>query len=115
METALLLDPVTLRDATGASINPSSEEGITLLKRIAKLLEPSSTQDSSNRQRVIVDNTSIAVTNTPVAGAVNMGNVVIQFGAQATAAAAGIDSRFFMMDTARTAYATGIRTALVWS
>jgi hypothetical protein len=65
------------------------------------------------RQRVVID--SGAIQSTPVAGAVNMGNVTVQFGAQATAAGAGIDSRFFMADAARVAYANGIRNQLTWS
>ena len=105
----------------------TGDETPILLRKLIKILESVATVDLKTRQKVVVEaigNSSgtptelaatIPVANTPVAGAINMGNVVIQFGAQATAAAVGVDSRFFMMDTARNAYANGIRANLVWS
>ena len=68
-------------------------ESVILLRRIAKLLEASSTQDSQQRQRVTIDSSTVTLLNTPQSFA-------------------GIDMRFPITDWARTAYATGIRAKL---
>jgi hypothetical protein len=68
-------------------------ESVILLRRIAKLLEPIATQDVNQRQRVNID--AVGVT----------------FGTNTTGYA-GIDPRFQVIDWARTAYNTGIRSNL---
>ena len=117
---------VTIADANNNVVNPSSEEDILLLRKIVKLLESSATIDAKQRQRVVVEaigtntgtstevNASIPVTTTMGAATANIGQVVVGFGGQATAAGNIIDSRFFLIDTARNAYAAGIRSNLVW-
>ena len=122
-----------ITNSNGTTINPATEESVLLLRKVVKLLESNATIDPKQRQKVVVEaigtnnttptelNAAIPVTigaaisanSTAVASAVNMGNVVVQFGAASTAS--GIDSRFAMIDTARTAYATGIRSNLKWS
>jgi hypothetical protein len=140
-----------ITDSNGNLINPSQDESIVLLRRIAKLLESNANTDPSMRQRVTIaalDNgtgtitsagtalpvvatqgtasnllatvsqataSSLNATAVLAAGTANVGDVVITFGPQGTAAAAGIDSRFYMIDTARNSYATGIRSNLKWS
>jgi hypothetical protein len=69
MEPALLLDPVTLKDSTGVSINPASEESITLLRRILKVLESSQIVDTKQRQRVVVE--AIGTNSAPASTEIN--------------------------------------------
>ena len=44
-----------ITNASDTLINPGTDESLILIRRIAKLLEPSSIQDSGGRQRVTVD------------------------------------------------------------
>lgn len=119
-------DQTRVSNAAGTAINPVQDETIVLLRRIAKLLESSAVTDSSQRQRVIVEQATaanlnitasgtVAANSTAVASTVNMGQVVVGFGGQATAAANIIDSRFSLIDIARNSYANGIRSKLTWS
>ena len=120
-------DKTKLTDSSGNIINPAQDDSIALLRKIVKLLEASATSDTKQRQKVVMEaigtnngtptevNATIPVTSTAAASSVNTGNVTIQYGAQATAAGSGIDSRFSMIDTARTAYANGVRAKLNWS
>ncbi len=110
----------------GTVINPSEDESIVLLRRIAKLLESSAVTDMAQRQRVIAEQATAAnlnvtaaisgtATATLAAATVNAGQFVVGFGGQASAAANIIDSRFFLIDIARNTYANGIRQNLVWA
>lgn len=47
-----------LKDTNKNAVNPATEESLILLRRIAKMLEPSATQDTAGRQRVAVEGTS---------------------------------------------------------
>jgi len=117
---------VTIADSNNNVINPASTEDVVLLRKIVKLLESNATIDAKQRQRVVVEaigtntgtptevNAAIPVTNTLAASTANIGQIVVGFGGQATAAGNIVDSRFFLMDTARNAYAAGIRGNLVW-
>lgn len=117
----------TIANSANAVIDPASEESVILLRRIVKLLEVSSTSDFRLRQKVVLEaigtntgvpteiNATLPVTTTLPAATTNIGQVVVGFGGQATAAANIIDSRFSMIDTARNAYALGIRSNLIWS
>jgi SpoU rRNA methylase family enzyme len=69
-------------------------ESVILLRRIAKLLEPMATQDTNQRQRIAISS-------------VEVGMPVSSYG--------GVDSRFQIVDWARTAYNTGIRSNLIFS
>lgn len=78
----------------------ASDESIILLRRMVKIMESLSVIDSFQRQRVTVD----AMTSGMVLSTVStVGNV---------ATLAGVDARFQMIDTARNAYANGIRSKL---
>jgi hypothetical protein len=115
-------DSQYILNASGTTINPATDETILLLRRIVKLLEPSAVQDSSQRQRVTVENSTVAVTQ---ATAANLNAVV----SQATAAnlnanvgtvtniagLGGVDPRFQFIDQARNAFANGIRQNLNFS
>ncbi|HUD44299.1 MAG TPA: hypothetical protein VMR41_02020 [Patescibacteria group bacterium] len=126
-------------NSSGTIINPAQDEGVILLRKIVKLLESSATIDAKQRQKVVMEavgnsngtpteaagtipvsgamtlsGSSNAVNSTAVASSVNVGNVTIQYGPQASTAGTGIDSRFSMIDTARNAYANGIRPNMIW-
>lgn len=72
----------------------NTDNSVQLLKRMLKILEPISTQDSSQRQRVAVETIANMSTVTTVS---NLNAV------------AGIDYRWLIIDQARNAYANGIR------
>ena len=48
-------------NASGTTINPATDETVQLLRRMVKLLEPLAVQDSSQRQRVTVENSTVTV------------------------------------------------------
>jgi hypothetical protein len=79
-----------------ANTNAASDESVILLRRISRLLEPLATQDANQRQRV-------AVEIMPTINIATVSNI---------AAYGGVDPRFQIIDTARIAYATGIRAKL---
>lgn len=74
------------------TINQSTDETIILLRRLVKLSEPLCTQDSIQRQRVVVEG---------INGFANISNI------------GNVDARFKFVDTARIAYATGIRAKII--
>jgi hypothetical protein len=85
---------INITDSTGDIIDPSTDESVILLRRISKLLEPMATQDANQRQRIAISS-------------VEVGMPVSSYG--------GVDSRFQIVDWARTAYNTGIRSNLIFS
>lgn len=98
----------------GVVINPAADETIQLLKRIAKLLEPSGTQDGNQRQRMICDFAYLygpygAAGNTPTPGppllTTSQGYLLTWAGP--------VDPRFTNLEQARTSYALGIRSKLI--
>jgi len=122
---------VLVLNTSGTQINPAQDESVVLLRKIVKLLESNAVVDSSQRQRIIAEQATAAnllCTATIASGTItsvssatlaatsaNIGQVVIGYGAQASAAANIIDSRYTLIDQARNAYANGIRSKLVWS
>ena len=91
-----IVDPATGLPMTPAydSTVESLNESVILLRRIAKLLEPLATQDSSQRQRVAI-------------GSSEVGFLISSYG--------GVDVKFQIMDWAKTNYNTGIRSNLIFS
>ncbi len=87
-----IVDPATGLPMTPAydSTVESLNESVILLRRIAKLLEPSATQDSAQRQRITIASSEIGFTTFP-------------------STYGGVDGRWQIIDWARTAYNTGIR------
>jgi len=83
------------------TLTPASEESIQYLKKIAQLVAPLSTQDSAQRQRVIIDapiaNQTVTVSSTSITN---------------VAAYGGVDPRYQFIDAARLTYAQGIRNNL---
>lgn len=94
-----------LTDNTGSVINPATDEGVMLLRRLVKLLESNATVDYANRQKIIVE--GMPTTNvTLTSNAVSVGNIVSN---------GGVDPRYEFIDMARIAYGTNIRNNLIFS
>jgi hypothetical protein len=74
-------------------------EMINVLRRIVKNTEVLAVQDSAQRQRVTVENSTVNI------GSGSLSNVN---------ALASVDARFFLIDTARNAYANGIRNKIIF-
>ena len=119
---------VLVNNTSLQQVNPAQDESVILLRKIVKLLESNAVVDINQRQRIVAEQATAANLNATVTGTITLGtmpalvastatigNVVVGFGAVASTAANTIDSRYFLMDTARNAYANGIRANLVWS
>jgi hypothetical protein len=78
---------------------PSTDDSVVLLRRLIQLLTPIAVQDGQQRQRVVIDSMSGGMTLTTVN---NLNNL------------AGVDTRYFLMDTARNVFANGIRQNLTY-
>lgn len=85
---------INITNTIGDLIDPSTDESIILLRRIAKLLEPMATQDALQRQRVTI-------------GSAETGFTTSFYGS--------VDAKYQIIDWARTAYNTGIRSNLIFS
>lgn len=81
------------------------EDTVPLLRRIIKLLEASGNADIANRQRIVLDAITGALTLATVTTVGTVSNV---------ATLAGYDQRQFI-DTARVAYNTGVRQGLIFT
>ena len=87
-------------DNTAAVLQLLSQDitsSVALLKRIAKLLEPVSVQDSAQRQKVTVDFITAGVSLSTVSNAQSFG---------------GVDYRWQIIDQARNTYSNSIRSNL---
>jgi hypothetical protein len=123
-------DSQYILNASGTTINPATDETVLLLRRMVQLLTPIATQDTNQRQRISLDAAPVAVTvaqstatqlnaNVSQATASNLNATVVQ----ATAAnlntnigsIGSVDPRFQFVDTARNAFANGIRQNLNFS
>ncbi len=103
-------DPVGLKDTTATAINPATEESSILLRRLVKQVESLTVVDSAQRQRVAVESAVIS------SGTITTVTTVTTVATTTTLnQLAGVDAKYFLIDTARNAYANGIRTGLVWS
>jgi hypothetical protein len=81
------------------SYTPASDEALVLLRRMVKLMEPLAVQDSSQRQRVVVE--SMAGVTLSTVQTVSSLNNIGAFGS--------VDPKYQFIDQARNAYANGIR------
>jgi hypothetical protein len=84
---------------SGVTINPATDETVLLLRRMVQLLTPIATQDSQQRQRVVIDAGTLTLVST-VSNISGLG---------------GVDPRFQFIDQARNAFANGIRQNLNFS
>lgn len=101
-------DSQYILNASGTTINPTTEETVFLLRRMVKLLESNATVDSQNRMRIAIDS-SVALTANPASGTITTVTTLNNL-----ALIAGIDPRFQFIDNARIAFATGIRNNLTY-
>lgn len=86
----------------------SLADSVNLLKRIAKILEPISVQDSNNRQRVVIDSAAgVSVVALPT-----LSNVTTISTLTNLAGVGGVDPRFTFIEQAHMAYSLGIRANL---
>jgi len=76
---------------------PSTDDSVVLLRRLVQLLTPIGVQDAQQRQRVTVENSSVAVST------INSLNTL-----------ANVDARFPIIDQARNTFANGIRQNLTY-
>lgn len=131
---------VGLKDTTSTLINPATDDSVTYLRRIVKLMESQAVVDGASRQRVNIDafgTNAALVIGTGASGAgiprvtvSSDSGVVLQAGANAigslTAGAAVIGSltnvatiagqnQQMYQDVARNAFANGIRNNLAFS
>jgi hypothetical protein len=74
-----------------------TNESVVLLRRLVQLLTPIGVQDAQQRQRVVVENGTIAVTTM-----------------NSLSAYANVDARFPIIDQARNTFANGIRQNLTY-
>jgi hypothetical protein len=103
----LTFDTTTMSDTDSLQIfldlygTPSTDDSVVLLRRLVQLLTPIGVQDLQQRQRVTVD-TIIGGAVTSVATVNNLSNFNT------------VDTKYFLMDTARNAFANGIRQNLTY-
>ena len=95
----------------------SVDDQITLLRRIAKLMESQAATDPQQRQRVVIDTTS---TVTLAAGTASIGNVNTVTTVTAVTTITNLAGQFgwnqqILSDPARISYNTGIRQQITFS
>jgi hypothetical protein len=122
------VDSVGLKDVAGVAVNPASDDAIVYLRRMVKLMESQATVDTRQRQRVVLDGigtgssgvTTELAASLPVTATCS-GTVTANIGTGTMAALttlnqiSGVDGKFLLIDTARNAYANGVRLNLTWS
>lgn len=105
----------------GVQINPATEEALMLLRRLCRILEPIATQDTSYRQRVVVDSTASFYIGSGVASSTGyvtpmaMPPANTAIGAFIHEVNNPIDQRWEFAERARIAYATQIRANISFS
>lgn len=83
-----------------------ADELASLLRRLVKILESNATVDGQNRQRIVLDAITSALT---LATVTTVGTVTTV----ANVTAIGAETHRMFQDTSRTAFNTGIRSKLV--
>lgn len=110
---------VGLKDTTSTQVNPSTDDSLTYLRRMVKLLEPMGTVDIATRQRISLDTIPAGVT-LPVVTTVSAVTAItnaLPAGANIIGSIANVAGQNQQMyqDVARNAFASGIRQNLSWS
>jgi len=98
---------VELNDSNGNNINPAQDESIIYLRRIVKQIDSLAVVDSAQRQKVTIDSITGSLTLGTISTITN--SVPTNVGTLAS-----VDTRYFLIDTARNTYAAGIRNNLSW-
>jgi hypothetical protein len=126
-----------LLNALGLTINPATEEkqdsslalqqstddSIVFLKRIVKLLESSAVVDSNMRQRIAVENLTVSIAGTNSGAGVAGANLPTANAPTQNPSGQGfipvwsgpVDPRYQTIEQARTSYAVGIRSNLIFT
>lgn len=104
-----------LKDTTSTQINPATDDSVTYLRRMVKQVDSLAVVDSAQRQKVTIDSITTALTLTTVTtvGTVTTVTNAVPVGNIATFS--GVDARYLYIDTARNAFANGIRQNLAFS
>jgi hypothetical protein len=101
-----------LKNTNDVAINPATDESIVLLRRMLRQVDSLGVVDSAQRQKVTLDSISGSLTLGTVT---TVGTVSTVTSATNLVALGGVDGRYLHIDTARTAYATGIRHNLIYT
>lgn len=96
---------IKLQDASGNTINAAQDETLVMLRRLVKLAETLAVTDSTQRQRINVETGTLAAVTTVTTVSTVSNLATMQ----------GVDTRWHFVDTARNAYANGIRSKLEFS
>lgn len=100
---------IKLQDSSNNIINPATDENLILLRRILRQIDSLAVVDSAQRQKVTLD----AITGGLTLGAITTVTTVSTVTNVATLGA--VDARYLYIDTARNAYANGVRNNLIYS
>ena len=117
--TPITIGSVQLKDTTSTVINPATEDSMVLLRRIVRQIDSLATVDTKQRQRVTADAWGASIDTG--AGASSAGTtirVAVSSDTYTTTSITnfgGVDGRYLFIDTARNAYANGIRQNLASS
>lgn len=103
---------VTVNDTTATQINPATEDSTILLRRIIRQVDSLGVVDSAQRQKITIDSITGSLTLSTVT---TVGTVSTVTSATNLVALGGVDGRYLHIDTARNAYANGVRNNLIWS
>lgn len=102
----------TLKDTSDTTINPATDDSIVLLRRLLRQVDSLGVIDSAQRQKITID----AISGSLTLGTVTtVGTVSTVTSATNLVALGGVDGRFLYIDTARNAYANGIRANLLYT
>jgi hypothetical protein len=104
---------VQLKDVSGTTINPSSEESILYLRRMVKLMESQAVVDNQMRQRVVVDLMPTTTVTGTITANIGTGTLAAVSTVTTLNQIAGVDSRWQIIDWSRQAYNSGIRGNLL--
>jgi hypothetical protein len=94
---------------TQPPLNPATDDSIVLLRRILRALEPSSAQDSSQRQRITIDSITSGLTLGTVTAVTAITNP-LPVGTNSIGNFGGYTNNDFQMMNQRIMYNTGIRS-----
>jgi|LakMenEpi03Aug12_release.lakeMendotaPanAssembly.Ray.scaffolds.fasta_scaffold173960_2 hypothetical protein len=103
-----------ITDSNDNVTNVASEDSIVFLRRIAKILENQQAVDPQQRQRITLDSITAGVT-LPAVTTVTTVTTVATVSAVTNIAGLFSWNQQILADPARTAYNTGIRSALTFS
>ena len=109
---------VGIKNASDVRINPATQEtlalvatdeNILLLRRIARQIDSLAVVDSAQRQKITLDSISASLTLGTITTVTTVSSLT---SATNLVALGGVDGRYLYIDTARNAYANGIRNNL---